>query len=89
MRCQIFGHTKKEPRKWAGEIALYNGDEYHRPILTSGAVFDSEEACLEAMRDTVKNIREAHERGEIRDPLDDLPKDSQGVIGDIVEGARG
>lgn len=65
VKCEIYGHTKTEPRKWAGAIMLYNGNDVHRPIITSNAVFESEEECLEAMRKIVTSTRKDYADGKI------------------------
>ena len=56
VRCEAIG-PEVETGKWAGVVALYRGDEFHRYVLSSTATFDSPEAAVAAMEVVVAEIR--------------------------------
>ena len=55
IKVQAGGPSKDG--KWAMWIMLYNGEEYDHPILSTQAVFDTEEAAIQHGKDLVAEIR--------------------------------
>lgn len=54
IRCQAGGPVNG---KWAGWITLYKDEMYHRPLLSTEPVYDSEADAKRAMEKTVEEIR--------------------------------
>lgn len=56
IRVQAGGPCKKTG-KWVMWIMFYPNGEYHRPIVNTNPIYDTEDAALEAGRALVAEIR--------------------------------
>ena len=76
-----------ENGKWAGWITLGEADRF-RPLLSTQPVYDSKEAAIAEMRETVKAIKEeiAKEQGD-RDPIQAIMEDS-GMKQDQIDAVK-
>ena len=54
--CEVYGQSK-ETGKWAGAINLYKEGFFHRTLISSNPVFDTEENSVRYMKKIVKIVR--------------------------------
>jgi len=55
IRCEAG--FDKEAQKWVGWIMYYRDGAFHKPMLNSAPIFQTEEEAVESVRRIVKDIR--------------------------------
>jgi len=56
IRVEVLGQHK-ETGKWAGAINLYKDNCLHSTVISSQAVYDTQEAAIKEMQEVVDAIR--------------------------------
>ncbi len=59
IRCESYDQCEATG-KCAGAINLYHNDHFHTTLLSSQQIHDSEKMAIIAMKNVVKQIREAN-----------------------------
>ena len=78
------GGPSKENGKYTCWINLYNGEDFHRPIVNTQTCFDTAKAAENWGREFVDKVRAM----KLDNPFDKLPDETKEAVQEIAQAAQ-